>query len=54
MSQMLNTGVRWTTQDVELLPEKEGTRYEILESVKAKRVASLCLRKLVTVWDFSF
>ncbi|MEH2417636.1 Uma2 family endonuclease [Nostoc sp.] len=31
MSQMLNTGVRWTTQDVELLPENEGTRYEIVD-----------------------
>lgn len=33
MSQMLNTGVRWTTQDVELLPENEGTRYEIVLAV---------------------
>ncbi|MEH2065350.1 MAG: Uma2 family endonuclease [Nostoc sp.] len=31
MSQMLNTGVRWTSQDVELLPENEGTRYEIVD-----------------------
>ncbi|MBC1224726.1 Uma2 family endonuclease [Nostoc sp. UCD121] len=31
MSQMLNTGVRWTTQDVELLPENEGMRYEIVD-----------------------
>ncbi|MEH2351252.1 MAG: Uma2 family endonuclease [Nostoc sp.] len=31
MSQTLNTGVRWTTQDVELLPENEGTRYEIVD-----------------------
>lgn len=31
MSEMLNTGVRWTTQDVELLPENEGTRYEIVD-----------------------
>ena len=28
---MLNTGVRWTSQDVELLPENEGTRYEIVD-----------------------
>ncbi|MBX9257182.1 Uma2 family endonuclease [Desmonostoc muscorum CCALA 125] len=31
MSQMLNTGVRWTTHDVELLAENEGTRYEIVD-----------------------
>jgi Uma2 family endonuclease len=31
MSQTFNTGVRWTTQDVELLPENEGTRYEIVD-----------------------
>ncbi|MEH1793396.1 Uma2 family endonuclease [Nostoc sp.] len=31
MSQMLNTGVRWTTQDVELFAENEGTRYEIVD-----------------------
>jgi Uma2 family endonuclease len=31
MSQMLTAGVRWTTHDVELLPENEGTRYEIVD-----------------------
>ncbi len=31
MSQMLNIGVCWTTQNVELLPENEGTRYEIVD-----------------------
>lgn len=31
MSQILNTGVRWTTHDVDLLPENEGTRYEIVD-----------------------
>ena len=31
MSQMLNTGVRWTIHDVELFAENEGTRYEIVD-----------------------
>ena len=31
MSQTINEGVRWTIQDVELLPENEGTRYEIID-----------------------
>jgi Uma2 family endonuclease len=31
MSQTLNTGVCWTIHDVELLPENEGTRYEIVD-----------------------
>ena len=30
MSQMLNTGVRWTIHD-EFLAENEGTRYEIVD-----------------------
>ncbi|MEH1906047.1 MAG: Uma2 family endonuclease [Nostoc sp.] len=31
MSQMLNTGVRWTIHDVELFAENEGMRYEIVD-----------------------
>ena len=31
MSQTINEGVRWTIQDLELLPENEGTRYEIID-----------------------
>ncbi|MDZ8067637.1 MAG: Uma2 family endonuclease [Nostoc sp. DedQUE08] len=31
MSETLNTGVRWTTHDVELFAENEGTRYEIVD-----------------------
>lgn len=31
MSQAINEGVRWTIQDLELLPENEGTRYEIID-----------------------
>ncbi|MEH1969744.1 MULTISPECIES: Uma2 family endonuclease [unclassified Nostoc] len=31
MSQMLTAGVHWTIHDVELLPENEGTRYEIVD-----------------------
>lgn len=31
MSQTLNEGVCWTIQDLELLPENEGTRYEIID-----------------------
>lgn len=30
MSQTINEGVRWTTADLELLPDN-GTRYEIID-----------------------
>ncbi|KAB8320309.1 Uma2 family endonuclease [Tolypothrix campylonemoides VB511288] len=31
MSQTASEGVRWTTTDLDLLPENEGTRYEIID-----------------------
>src|SRR6476469_6358314 len=31
MSQTVTQGVRWTTTDIDLLPENEGTRYEIVD-----------------------
>ncbi len=31
MSQTVTDGVRWTTTDIDLLPENEGTRYEIVD-----------------------
>ena len=31
MSQTVNEGVRWTIHDLELLPENEGTHYEIID-----------------------
>ncbi len=31
MSQILNTGVRWTIHDVERFSENEGVRYEIVD-----------------------
>jgi Uma2 family endonuclease len=31
MSQTATEGVRWTTTDLDLLPENEGTRYEIID-----------------------
>ncbi len=31
MSAKLDEGVRWTTADIDLLPENEGTRYEIVD-----------------------
>lgn len=31
MSQTVTQGVRWTSTDIDLLPENEGTRYEIVD-----------------------
>ena len=31
MSQTVTDGVRWTTTDIDLLPDNEGTRYEIVD-----------------------
>lgn len=31
MSQTTTKGVRWTTTDIDLLPDNEGTRYEIID-----------------------
>ncbi len=31
MSQGITQRIRWTTQDLELLPENEGIRYEIID-----------------------
>ncbi|MFB2839653.1 Uma2 family endonuclease [Floridanema evergladense] len=31
MSYQTTQGVRWTTADIELLPENEGTRYEVVD-----------------------
>lgn len=31
MSHGTTQGVRWTTEDIELLPENEGTRYEVVD-----------------------
>lgn len=31
MSHGTTQGVRWTTKDIELLPENEGTRYEVVD-----------------------
>ena len=31
MSQTVTDGVRWTTTDINLLPDNEGTRYEIVD-----------------------
>lgn len=31
MQPTVTDGVRWTTTDINLLPENEGTRYEIID-----------------------
>lgn len=31
MSHRITQGVRWTTKDIEVLPENEGTRYEVVD-----------------------
>ena len=31
MSQTVTDGVRWTTSDIDLLPDNGGTRYEIVD-----------------------
>ena len=31
MKQTATEGVRWTTTDLDLLPDNEGTRYEIID-----------------------